>query len=55
MPEVSEKLITDAWDWYVGLKNQDPTLVKGTYVLMEMMQKVCRIVATCTTFRLTGF
>ncbi|KAK5050822.1 hypothetical protein LTR84_003381 [Exophiala bonariae] len=39
VPEVSEELITKAWDWYVGLKNQDPGLVKGTYVLLEMMQK----------------
>lgn len=41
VPEVTEKLITDVWNWYLGLKEQDSSLVKGTYVLMEMMQKVC--------------
>jgi hypothetical protein len=41
VPEVTEKLITDAWNWYMGLKEQDSMLVKGTYILMEMMQKVC--------------
>jgi len=41
VPNVTEKLITDAWNWYLGLKEQDPMLVKGTYVLLEMMQKVC--------------
>lgn len=40
VPDVTEKLITDAWNWYLGLKEQDPMLIKGTYVLLEMMQKV---------------
>ncbi|KEF51935.1 uncharacterized protein A1O9_11925 [Exophiala aquamarina CBS 119918] len=39
VPEATEQLITDAWNWYLALKEQDPMLVKGTYVLLEMMQK----------------
>jgi hypothetical protein len=42
VPTVDEDLILRAWDWYLALLKKDYRLVMGTYVLMEVMQKVCR-------------
>ena len=40
VPAVDETLILRAWDWYLALLKKDSKLVMGTYVLMEVMQKV---------------
>ncbi len=42
VPAVDESLILRAWDWYLSLLKKDSKLVMGTYVLMEVMQKVIR-------------
>jgi hypothetical protein len=43
VPAVEEELILRAWDWYLALLKKDPKLVMGTYVLMEVMQKVTNL------------
>lgn len=40
IPTVDEKLILSAWKWYLALTAGDPEVAKGTYVLVEVMQKV---------------
>lgn len=37
---MDEDLILRAWNWYLDLLKKDDKLVMGTYVLMEVMQKV---------------
>ncbi|KIX00110.1 uncharacterized protein Z518_10247 [Rhinocladiella mackenziei CBS 650.93] len=39
VPSVDQELILRAWEWYLDLLKKDPRLVRGTYVLMEVMQK----------------
>ena len=40
VPSIDEGLILNAWKWYLDLLETAPGLVMGTYVLMEVMQKV---------------
>lgn len=42
LSSIDEGLILRSWKWYVELVNKEPSLARSTYVLIEMMQKVCR-------------
>lgn len=41
LSSIDEDLILRAWKWYLDLVHRDTDLARSTYVLIEMMQKVC--------------
>ena len=40
LPAIDEGVIMRAWSWFNSVIKEDPRLAAGTYVLVEVMQKV---------------
>lgn len=53
IPALDEQLILRTWKWFDDLIRLDPKLAAGSFVLIEVMQKVSYHPRTTSTTKLT--